>query len=138
MQINKNKVFTIMYAVSILSVISGIFVGLYNLILAYTKDSTGESLFYTLSILAIALCTILTVIILLNAFNKDKFYWFEIVFASITLIVNIIMLALSQKDLYISAYLVSFFEIASACFALIISRVCVKFLKSGDINNEEN
>lgn len=138
MEINKKKVFTIMYAVSIWGVIGGVFMALYNLILAYTDSSSGESLFNTMSILAIVLLTLLTVIILLNAFNKDKFFWLEIVFAIITIIVNIVMLALNKKDLYISAYLASFFEIVSVCVTLVISRLCARFLKSKETNNEEN
>lgn len=140
MKIDKAKVFTIMYAIAIVGVISGILIALYCRTLAYTGGNLTyeqDKAFDALCIVSMSMLIMLLFVIILNAFKNDKFFWFEIAIALISVVAFIIVLAQFKQDMYLSTYIMVAFEAISTCLTLIIARVCAKFLKKDEGTQNE-
>lgn len=139
------KVFTIIYALSIVGIVGAFFMAIYNITFANSGIASMtaeiEKLYKITNILAIVMIALLMFIMLLNVFLNDKFYWFEISFAGALIIAMIVMLSLNTKSLSTSAFIMVWFEVLSSCVLLIISKLCSKFLKckeAKEVKNEEN
>lgn len=129
MEINKNKVFTILYALSVFSLFGVMFACLYNLTFGKALTSSPPHLFIETTILCIILAGITFVSVILNMFTKDKLFWVEIACASVSLITLIILLIFNGKNTYAASLQLIWFELLSVLAMLLITRLCGKFLK---------
>ena len=111
---DKVKVFNIIYAIAITTLFSGMVVSLYNLTFAYSTTAPTEvHLFSVTNILCIVMAGLTIISIILNALMNDKLFWVDIICASVSIVVIIVFMALSKRDLTISAFQLVWFELIS-------------------------
>jgi len=138
---NIKKVFTIIYALAIASLMTVLLMSIYNLTFAYSGVSTPrdiETIFTIANIVTLSCSALLLISIVINAFTKDKFFWLEIAFSFLSIGAVITMLALSSKHLSVSAFQMVMFESISTFALLLLSRLCIKFNKTKEVKHEEN
>ena len=118
---NKKTIFTIIYAMAIMGLISGLFMVLFNL-MHVRSDSAAFHIMDIVSLLALIL---LIGIIYINFTKNDEYFNYEIIIAGIIIVFLFIMNLIVG---YISAlpYTVAFYEIMASCTMIIISRVFLK------------
>lgn len=129
MEINKQKVCSILYILSIMSVFGVIFAETYCLTFGSVMWPSPHDMFLATTIVYLSLAFITFLCVLLNIFTNDKLFWAEIACAFISLIACSILLAFNSKNMYASSIQLIWFEFLSALAMLLISRLCGKFLK---------
>lgn len=131
MKIDKAKVFTIIYAMAIIGLISGLFMVLYNLMHVSTSV-TAVNISDTISFLIII---ILIGIILINFIKNDEYFNYEIIIAG-GLVVFLFIMNLIVGVKYEAAYMVAFYEIMASCTMLVISKIFLKKYIENKDNNQ--
>ena len=119
---NKKTIFTIIYAMAIIGLISGLFMVLYNLMHAVA----GSTAFHIMDIVSFLALILLIGIILINFIKNEKYFNYEIIIAGIIVVFLFIMNLIAVGTMINISFLIAFYEIMASCTMLIISRVFLK------------
>lgn len=138
------KIWTMIYALSIVGIVGALLMSVYNLTFATNgvdMSDKVETMYRITNILCLVMIALLVGIIITNFFLKDKFFWLEIGFAVAIIIGVIVLLSLNEKTIATSAYIMVWFEVICNCLLIIISRLCAKFSnikKTKEVKDEES
>ena len=132
MKIDKAKVFTIIYAMAIIGLISGLFMVLYNLMHAVA----GSTAFHIMDIVSFLVLILLIGIILINFIKNDEYFNYEIIIAGIIVVFLFIMNLIAEGTMMNISYLVAFYEIMASCTMLLISKIFLKKYVENKDNNK--